>query len=134
MSLLGEIFIQLIGEATIDAFRGSRKSAQSFPEGQTNASLGALSAFVATVGFLLALPVSLIAVLQGPTPEFSLNAMFILAVLGLVGSYFALVLARRALRVTRRHLGLVRYAVVIALSGLILSVVALVASVTRIFL
>jgi hypothetical protein len=134
VSLLGEIFIQLLGEAAIDAFRGSRKSPQSFPEGQTNASLGALSAFTATLGFLFALPVSVIAVLQGPTPEFDLNAMFILAALGLIGSFFALVLARRALRVTRRYLGLVRYAVVIALPGLILSVVALVATVVRIFL
>ncbi len=82
MSLLGEIFTQLIGEAAIEALRDPKKERQPFPEGETNASLGAASTFFATIGFLFALPVAMIATFVGPTPDMGSGGILVLACWG----------------------------------------------------
>jgi hypothetical protein len=133
VSLLGEVATQIVGEL-IGGLFGSKKSRQPFPEGDTNASFGAASAFFGSLGLLFSLLAAPIAVLEGPTPEMSLGAIASVATIGLTCSYIGFLFGRKAPHVTRRRLGMAKYAVVVSIPGVLLSVVALVICAVRIFL
>jgi len=132
VSLLREIFAQLIGEAAIEALSDPAKARALTPEGETNALLGAASALFGTIGFLSAMPAAVIAVFMGPSPSMGLSGILIFAVLGLAASYGALEFGRKGLRVTRRNRRLITFGVVLALPGLVLSIIALLASGIRV--
>jgi hypothetical protein len=125
VSLLGEVVSQVVGELLGGLF-GSNKARQPFPEGETNASFGAASAFFGSLGLLSSLLAAPFAVLEGPTREMSLGAIASVATIGLLCSYIGYHFGRRAPQVTRRRLGMAKYGVVVSVPGILLSAVALV--------
>jgi hypothetical protein len=131
VSLLGELISQVIGEAAVEAFVGSKKPRPPFPEGETNASYGAAAAFFGTLGPMFALPTAIVACLWGASPDMPMSAILTLTVVGLLSSVAGIRLGARAPLVTRRNLGLARYGFLVAFVGAFSSIVALVASAVR---
>jgi hypothetical protein len=52
MSILGEILVQLLGESAVEAMSKNKKPRAPFPEGEGNASLGAVSLFFGALALL----------------------------------------------------------------------------------
>jgi hypothetical protein len=101
------------------------------PEQHTDAFSGAASAALGTLGFLIGLAATLGGLATDPRKSFV--ALAIIAAIGFGCSYFGYRFGRRAPHVTRRFLGMAKYAVVISAAGMVLPVVSLVVAVASIF-
>jgi FtsH-binding integral membrane protein len=129
--MFGELLAMLFGQNAAESLRDSKTSRSSSPGGDTDALSGAASALLGSVGLLIGLSATLAAF--ATEPRTSLVAIVIIAAIGFGCSYFGYQFGRRAPHVTRRFLGMAKYAVVVSAAGMILPVVSLVVTAARTF-
>jgi hypothetical protein len=122
VSILGEILAQLLGEAAVDAMSKNKKPRVPFPEGEGNASLGAISLFCGALALLFSglffastLDRLSFSDIGGPT-------ILGIALITFVVALLAHRAGRRAPNFTRRHLGMALVGTYLALPAMVLSV------------
>lgn len=122
--LIGELALSMLGEAIVGSlFPGLAKPQPSPPEGEWNASLGSLAAFVAVIAAMFC-GISALGVLNGARDTLSwpiLGSSLIVAVLS--GA-----LARRAIEVTQRRRALARIGLWLSRATIVVGLVAAVAA------
>lgn len=119
-----DLLALVIGQNAADTLRDSKRSRDLLPQERTDAYSGAASAVLGSFGLLIGVLATRGALLADSGRNFA--ALAIIAVLGLGCSYSGYYFGRRAPRVTRRFLGLARYAVVTAVAGAAFAVASLV--------
>lgn len=132
--MLPELLALLFGQSAAEELRDSKKTIAPPPEGDTNVSLGAVSAVFGSIGVLFWLFAILIAIPKNPAGGTSFGAIATFAAIGLACSCVGLHFGRMAPQVMRRHLRVAKYGVVFSAFGMVLSVVSLVVSIAGIFL
>lgn len=123
--LVGHVVSAIVGEAILDSlFPGRSKPQPPPPEGEWNASLGSVAAFLSAIAAMFCGP-AVLGLLQGITDTF----LWIVLGGALIVAMVAGVLARRALEVTRRRRALARIGLWLAratvLTGLLAAVLAI---------
>jgi hypothetical protein len=124
MSILGEIVVQLLGEATIGVFTRNKKPRPPFAEGGSNASLGAVALFAAFLSLIFSLlPFMVVLDHQNYT---DLGPGFIIgfSVFSILSGLLAFRSGRKAPHVTRRNLGMAAVGAWLSVPAMALSVLA----------
>jgi hypothetical protein len=129
--MFSELLGMLFGQTAADAIRNSKNPPRPW---DTSSLVGVACAILGSAGLLLGLLVILLGQLASATSRTHAAALAIIATVGLGCSYFAYHFGRSAPQVTQRHLGLARFGVIASVPGMVVSVVAVVASVVKIFL
>jgi hypothetical protein len=132
MSILGEIVSELIGEAVVETFQKNRKPRPPFPEGESNASLGAAAAFGGVLSLIFGLMAFLELLYIETYRDIGRWPLLGFAVGALVTAWFSRAGGRRAPTVTTRNLGLARFGAGVATLALAVSGVALILWIVRI--
>jgi hypothetical protein len=122
---------QLLGEAAGEAISKNKKARAPFPEGEGNASLGAVSLFCGALALLFS---SLF--FASTLDRSSFNDIGAPAIVGIaVATFFVALLAHRTGRkapgVTRRNLGMARVGALFALPAMLLAVATFVICAAR---
>lgn len=120
MSFLGEVLAEILREVVVGIIFGKKKTTPQFPEGEGNASLGALSLFFGG----LALIFSLIFFASGLNQN-SFNDIVGNTSLTILFALIAFFSGRRASNVTQRNLGMARVGTYFSLLAICLSLVIL---------
>ena len=107
---IGEILFELLGGAASDVFSSKRKGSPP-PEGEIDASLGAVSGFLGGPSLMLVLIAVPMSFLPGGFKNGGVFLVCGLAASAALLAYGAARTGRRALRVTRRNRGLSRFGV-----------------------
>jgi len=131
VSFIGEVLAQLLGEAAADALPKDKEPRAPFPEGEGNASLGAISLFFGALALLFA--GLLLAATLDRSSFIDMGALTIIGIT--VATFFVALLAHRAGRrapaTTRRNLGMARVGTYLARPAMLLSVAAISVCVAR---
>jgi hypothetical protein len=106
--MLGDIFIELLGGAVVDALTGKKRSLPPSPEGEVNASLGAVAAFLGGLALLMG-AISLTFGLLTLRHVEGGPLVLLLAVISGALAFGAFRVGTTALRVTQRNVGLSRF-------------------------
>jgi hypothetical protein len=130
--MFADLLALVIGQNAAEALRVSKNSRDVLPQERTDALSGAASAVLGSFGFLIGLSATLGGLLADTGKSFA--ALAIIAGIGLGCSYAGYYFGRRAPHVTRRFLGMAKYAVVASAAGMVLAGVSLVLIAARIFL
>jgi hypothetical protein len=134
LSFLGELIGQILGEAAIEAVLPKRKPRPPFPEGEENASLGAVSLFVGFLSLVFA-GLALSGVInRAMYVDMAAAVVLGMAALSFMGALLAYRCGRNAPGVTRRNLWMALVGKWLSLPGMFLSACAILICAVRLLL
>ena len=130
--MFSELLALVIGQNAVESLRTSKDSRALVPDTLTDSLSGVASSVLGTIG----VAIGVFATMGGLRADSSSSfvALAIIAGIGLGCSYFGSYFGRRAPYVTRRFLGMAKYAVLVSPAGMVLPVVAVVIAAARVFL
>jgi hypothetical protein len=125
MSILGEILVQLLGESAVEAMSKNKKPRAPFPEGEGNASLGAVSLFFGALALLISGLLFSSTLERLSFSDIGAPAIMLMAAAAFLSSLLAYRTGRKAPKVTRRHLGMAKVGIFLSRPAMFLSVATL---------
>ena len=126
MSILGELLTQLLGEAAVDAMSKNKKPRAPFPEGDGNASLGAVSLFSGVLALLFAGLFFISTLDRLSFADIGATAIIVIAVFAFLAGLLAYRTGRKAPKVTRCNLGMALIGTWLSLPAMLLSIATIV--------
>jgi hypothetical protein len=134
LSFLGELIGQILGEAAVDAVLPNRKPRPPFPEGEENASLGAVSLFAGFLSLVFSMLALCGAGNRAMYVDMGAAVVLGMAVLSFLGALLAYRCGRKAPRVTRRNLWMASVGKWLSLPAMLASACAIPICLVRVLL
>jgi hypothetical protein len=125
VSILGEILVQVLGESAVEAMFKNKKPRVPLPEGESNASLGAISLFSGVLALLFSGLLFSSTLDRLSFGDIGAPAIAIISAVAFLSGLIAYRAGRKAPKVTRRHLGMARVGTFLSLPAMFLSVATL---------